>query len=185
MSDVPLANPPKPPWRLRPVTMDDVQHLHTLACEPLVFRFLFDGAPPSEAFIADRVAQAIAHRTTPGMGMWLLENGTAPCMGCVELRPSPNPRHAEITYLLHPQAWGQGLATRMAWTAIAQAFQSSHIDAVIAGHDVPNKQSRMVMQRLGMRFHKDVQYPLGAGAEYILQRSDPGPPQPPALIPIE
>jgi RimJ/RimL family protein N-acetyltransferase len=73
----------------------------------------------------------------------------------------------------------------MAWTIIAQAFQSSHINAIIAGHDIPNNQSRKVMHRLGMRFHQDVQYPLGAGAEYILQRSDPGPTPRPALIPIE
>lgn len=162
-----------------------MQRLHTLACEPLVYRFLFDGTPPTEAFIANRVAQAIAHRATPGMGMWLLESDTASRMGCVELRPYPSPRHAEITYMLHPETWGQGLATRMAWTIIAQAFQSSHIDAVIAGHDIPNQQSRQVMHRLGMRFHKNVEYPLGAGAEYILRRSNPGPVPRPALIPLE
>lgn len=31
------------------------------------------------------------------------------------------------------------------------------------------------MHRLGMRFHKEVQYPLGAGVEYVLHRDDPGP----------
>lgn len=165
--------------------MDDTGRLYQLACEPPVYRFLFDGTPPSQAFIANRVAQAIAHRTTPGLGMWLLENGAGSCMGCVELRPHACAAHAEVTYLLHPQTWGQGLATRMAWTIIAQAFQSSHINAIIAGHDIPNNQSRKVMHRLGMRFHQDVQYPLGAGAEYILQRSDPGPTPRPALIPIE
>jgi RimJ/RimL family protein N-acetyltransferase len=180
-----LAPHPVPNWRLRPATLDDAGRLHILTREPPVYRFLFDGTPPSEAFIANRVAQAIAHRTTPGLGMWLLENGAGPYLGCIELRPSGSPRQAEITYLLHPATWGQGLATRMAWTITAQAFQLSHIDAVIAGHDIPNHQSRKVMHRLGMRFHQDVQYPLGAGAEYILQRSDPGPTPRPALIAIE
>ena len=172
-------------WRLRPVTHHDARRLYVLACEPLVYRFLFDGTPPSEAFIANRIAQAIDHRMTRGLGMWLLENGTGCCLGCVELRPYISPRCAEITYLLHPEAWGQGLATRMAWAIIARAFQLSHIEAVVAGHDLPNMQSRKVMHRLSMRFHQDVQYPLGAGAEYILRRSDPGPAPRPALIPIE
>lgn len=165
--------------------MDDARRLHVLACEPLVYRFLFDGTPPSESFIANRVAQAIAHRTTLGLGMWLLEDDAGSCMGCVELRPYTSPGQAEITYLLHPEAWGQGSATRMAWTIIAQAFQLSHIDTVVAGHDIPNNQSRMVMHRLGMCFHRDVRYPLGAGAEYILRRSDPGPMPRPVQIPIE
>ena len=162
-----------------------MRRLHNLGSEPLVYRFLFDGNPPNEAFITNRVAQAIAHRATPGLGMWLLESGAGYCLGCVELRPYASPGRAEITYLLHPDAWGQGLATRMAWTIIAQSFLFPSIDAVIAGHDIPNKASLRVMHRLGMRFHQHVQYPLGDGAEYILQRGDPAPAPRPALIPIE
>jgi hypothetical protein len=41
-----------------------------------------------------------------------------------------------------------------------------------------------VMRRLGMRFHRNVQYPLGGGAEHILYRDDPGPVPRPALIPL-
>jgi [ribosomal protein S5]-alanine N-acetyltransferase len=171
-------------WRLRSVTADDTCSLHALACEPLVYRFLFDGAPPSVECIANRVAQAIASTATPGMGMLILEDSSARCWGCVELRPYPAARSAEITYLLHPQRWGEGVATRMTWTAITHVFQLSHIDQVIAGHDLPNTASFAVMRRLGMRFHKNVQYPLGAGAEYILHRSDHGPIHRPALMPV-
>ena len=38
------------------------------------------------------------------------------------------------------------------------------------------------MRRLGMRFHKNVQYPLGAGVEYVLHRDDAGPLPGPILI---
>ena len=41
------------------------------------------------------------------------------------------------------------------------------------------------MRRLGMRFHKDVQYPLGAGVEYVIHRDDAGPLPKPALISLE
>jgi hypothetical protein len=37
-------------------------------------------------------------------------------------------------------------------------------------------------KRLGMRFHKDVQYPLGAGVEYVIHRDDVGPLPKPVLI---
>jgi hypothetical protein len=49
---------------------------------------------------------------------------------------------------------------------------------------VPDAASLAVMRRLGMRFHKDVHYPLGAGVEYVLHRDDAGPLPKPALIPL-
>ena len=117
--------------------------------------------------------------------MWLLEGTSHSCIGCVELRPYPLPRATELTYLLDPDHWGQGLATRMAWTAISRAFQSPRFDIVVAGADVPNAASLALMQRLGMRFYKAVRYPLGAGLEYSLHRDDAGPVPPAAQIPID
>jgi hypothetical protein len=59
---------------------------------------------------------------------------------------------------------------------------SSQIDSVIAWTDLPNTASLAVMRRLGMRFHKNVQYPLGAGVEYVLHRDDAAPLPAPILI---
>jgi RimJ/RimL family protein N-acetyltransferase len=72
----------------------------------------------------------------------------------------------------------------MAWTAITHTFLSSQIDSVIAGTDLPNTASLAVMRRLGMRFHREVQYPLGAGVEYVLHRDDVGPIPKPVLMPL-
>ena len=172
-------------WRLRLATAKDLDGLHALGCKPQVYRYLFDAAPPSRQFIADRIAQSIVDQNRTGLGMWLLlQDGSALCAGCVELRSYPAPRCAELTYLLDPVHWGRGLGMRMAWTAITQAFMSAQIDTVIAGADRPNAASFAVMRRLGMRFHKAVRYPLGDGAEYVLHREDTGPKPPPALIPL-
>jgi RimJ/RimL family protein N-acetyltransferase len=70
----------------------------------------------------------------------------------------------------------------MSWTAITQAFLSPQIDSVIAGADLPNTASFAVMKRLGMQFRRNVRYPLGCGAEYIIRRNDAGPTPRPALI---
>jgi ribosomal-protein-alanine N-acetyltransferase len=172
-------------WRLRRAKPTDVDRLHALTVKPLVYRYLFDGAAPDRAYIATRLAQAAAHPPTSGFGMWLLEDGSGRCVGCVELRLYPAPRAAELTYLLDPDHWGKGLAARMAWTAISRAFRSAAIEIVVAGADVPNAASLALMRRLGMHFHKEVLYPLGAGLEYILRREDRGPMPQPALIPID
>ncbi len=171
-------------WQLRAVTSNDIDSLHALGQQPMVYRYLFDATPPSRAFIADRIAQAIASASETGLGMWLLEGSTTRYAGSVQLQPQLAIRSAEITYLLDPRYWGQGLAVRMAWTAITQAFLSPAIDAVIAGADGPNTASFSVMRRLGMTFHRNVQYPLGAGMEYKLHRDDAGPTPRPPLIPL-
>jgi hypothetical protein len=58
----------------------------------------------------------------------------------------------------------------------------SQIDFIIAGAALPNTRSIALMQRLDMRFHKNVQGPLGAGVEYVLHRDDVGPMQKPLLL---
>jgi RimJ/RimL family protein N-acetyltransferase len=148
--------------------------LHALASQPAVYRYLFDAAPPDREFLFGRLAESITNAVLPGLGMWVLENAAARYAGCVELRTYPLPRTAELAYFLDPANWGQGLAVRMAWTAITGAFLAGSIDAVVAGADLPNSASFAVMRRLGMRFHKSVQYPLGAGAEYVLHRGSEG-----------
>jgi hypothetical protein len=75
------------------------------------------------------------------------------------------------------------------WLNFALILQSccfasfeSRADPQSAGTDLPNKASLAVMRRLGMRFHNDVQYPLGAGVEYVMHRDDVGPLPKPVLI---
>jgi RimJ/RimL family protein N-acetyltransferase len=119
----------------------------------------------------------------------VLGRASVPYAGSVDLRPYPSLRSAELTYLLDPRYWGQGLGQgltlRMAWTVIAHAFLMSQIDFIIAGADLPNTRSIALMQRLDMRFHKNVQGPLGAGVEYVLHRNDVRPLPKPVLIPLD
>jgi RimJ/RimL family protein N-acetyltransferase len=149
-----------------------------------VYRYLFDGAAPTRDYIARRIADTTPAEPANGSGTWLLVNTVVPCAGCVQLHSDLSKGTTELTYLLDPDYWGRGLAVRMGWTAITQAFLSSRIDAVVAGADAPNKASFAVMRRLGMRFHGHVQYPLGPGMEYILYRDDAGPSPRPMVLPI-
>lgn len=169
--------------RLRRGAMDDLDGLYALATIPLVYRYLFDGEPPSREYIAQRLGQRISDPSTGCSGLWFLQDGQHRYAGCVELRPYETPGTAEITWLLHPDFWGHGLALRMAWSAIEGAFASGQADAVIAGADSPNVASLALMRRLGMRFHRNVTYPLGSGVEYILHRGTAPPiPRPEPIL---
>jgi [ribosomal protein S5]-alanine N-acetyltransferase len=169
-------------WCLRRADLNDVDGYHALATNPLVYQYLFDGVAPDKEYITRLLKQSIANAGETGLGMWFLESVSVPYAGSVDLRPYPSLRSAELSYLLDPSHWGQGLALRLAWTAITHAFMLPQIDFVIAGADLPNTRSIAVMRRLGMRFHKNVQGPLGAGVEYVLYRDDVGPLQKPLLL---
>jgi RimJ/RimL family protein N-acetyltransferase len=172
-------------WRLRVADLNDIDGHHGLAANPLVYQYLFDGVPPDKESITRLLRRSVTNPGETALGMWFLENVSARHAGCVELRPYPSFRSAELTYLLDPSYWGQGLALRMAWTVIAHAFLISQIDFIVAGADLTNTRSIALMRRLGMRFHKNVQGPLGAGVEYVLHRDDVGPLPKPVLIPLD
>lgn len=160
-------------WHLRPASADDVDALHSIASEPLAYRFLFDGVAPNREAIAEMIANSLRDAEQAGLGIWVLHRSGIDCAGCVLLRPQPSSGFAELVYLLDPAYWRQGLATRMAWTTMSAAFQT--IPVIVAGADGVNTASMGVMRRLGMRFHREVQYPLGPGVEYLRRRDDPEP----------
>lgn len=173
-----------PDWQLRYASRDDLERLHALFCVPEVFRYLADGAPPPRSVAEAWIAGSEKDRAGDGPGLWLLENGERELAGCVRLELLEDGRSAELTYLLHPQYWGQGLATRMSWTVMQRAFGSGRVDAVVAGTDEPNTASVAVLRRLGMTFRRAVQYPAGPGVEYACRSGDPGPLQAPIEIPV-
>jgi len=172
------------PWTLRPIAVEDVDGLHALANKPDVYRYLFDGSAPERPFVEHMIEKSLTDMNTSGVGMWVLQNQLVRYAGAVWVKPDRATRLAELGYLLDPENWGQGLAVRMAWTAIKQAFCTANIDHVFAGADRPNARSLALMKSLGMRFRTDVTYPLGPGVEYVLHRDDPGPSPSPKLLRI-
>jgi [ribosomal protein S5]-alanine N-acetyltransferase len=162
-------------WHLRRVAGTDTDALHELLCIPEVYRYLADNVKPPRAGVEQWIAQSDRDFNSCGIGLWLLEDGRGQLAGCVRLEVDAPGRSAELSYVLHPQFWGLGLATRMSWSAIQLAFARNTIDHIIAGADSPNTASFAVMRRLGMTFLRDVQYPMGPGAEYIFHRTDPAP----------
>jgi hypothetical protein len=76
-------------WRLRAVSQSDIAGLHALACQPLIFRYVFDNVAPECEFITRRVTQAITNAATPGLGMWVLEGHSTSRAGCVGINRRP------------------------------------------------------------------------------------------------
>ncbi len=109
----------KDDWRLRAADLNDIDGLHALASNPLVYRYLFDGAPPDKEYITRLLTQSVTNAGATGLGMWFLEDPSTRYAGCVELRPYPSSRSAELIYLLDPRYWGQG-------TCLANGVDDDH-----------------------------------------------------------
>jgi len=171
-------------WHLRPASEDDLEALYEILCVPDVYRYLADGAAPPRLLLEQWLQRSHSDFARHGFGLWVLEDGYSQIGGCVRLEMREEPRCAELTYLLHPQFWGQGLATRMSWTAMQLTFRHRQVDEVVAGTDEPNSASVAVMRRLGMEFLHKVQYPLGPGVEYVFRRTGPVPVRPPSELPL-
>jgi ribosomal-protein-alanine N-acetyltransferase len=174
----------RPTWYLRRTAAADAERLYALLCLPEVYRYLTDGAAPSRARVEQWIARTQPEVVVDGMGLWLLEDQERHLAGGVSLEQYRQPRSAELIYLLHPQFWGQGLATRMSWTVMQQAFAAGHVEQIVAGADLPNTASVAVMRRLGMQWRRAVQYPLGPGVEYVARHDDPAPKWVPMTIPF-
>lgn len=174
-----------PDYRLRRMRSDDVVAFQALLAVPEVKHFLTDGETRSLDDVRRFLARSDADFAAADVGAWLLEDEARALKGCVWLQLDTTGRAAELSYLLAPDSWGRGIATRMAATAIREAFRSGRIERVFAGADLPNSRSFAVMHRLGMRYARDVVYTVHPGKEYEIGPAEAAAAQWPDPLPIE
>jgi RimJ/RimL family protein N-acetyltransferase len=158
---------------LRPVTADD--HAAVLAhwTQPDVRRFLFDGAAPSAAEVAETIEESIGDFATRGFGVWLIELSTASrldssaagLVGTAGLRPLGG-SGLEIFYSLAPGAWGHGYATEAARAVVEYGLGPLGLPEVLAEVDEGNAASVAVVKRLAMTPYAVVPGLLGPMTRY-------------------
>ena len=73
-------------------------------------------------------------------------------IGGITLYVLPEPHAAELGWVLHPDHWGQGYMQEAARGLMDRAVQDLGMRRFIAQCDSENEASRILMERLGMRF---------------------------------
>ena len=153
---------------LRLVSLEDTEKVHDLLCVPEVYRYLADNMAPDLSITHGWIERSAGDADRYGGGLWMLECPTRQkILGLTRLSDFAD-YELQLTYLLHPSIWGHGYATRMAHTVMHHAFQVGIAIIIWAGADVANAASVSVMQNLGMRFLRNVDYPAGSGVEYVM-----------------
>lgn len=171
---------------LRPLGLGDLDHLVELDRDPEVMRHISGGEATPRSVIAGVLLPRMLAipPTRPGMGFFAIEYGDRGFVGWAHLRPDiVEPEWAEIGFRLRREVWGQGIAAWASRTLIERAFRDLGVD-VISARTVPaNARSRRVIERLGLTYVGDFEFPareLGAmslpatpGVLYTGRRGDP------------
>lgn len=153
-----------PRLRLEPFAGRHLDGLLAMNQRPEVMRYL-GGVPESRDQVAASIARVQRVWAILGASWWAfveVNSDQVVGAGCIQycrreaelpanletLRSNP----VEIGWRLHPDHWGQGLATEAAERMASFAFHSLNAQELIAVRHPDNLASGRVMDRLGMRY---------------------------------
>ncbi|NIY75538.1 GNAT family N-acetyltransferase [Thalassospira sp. HF15] len=137
---------------LRPRTMDDFDACLAMDRARGVVDFIrgpWDDPVQHKAFIKARIEQDYGN----GLGYWSIFAKTKPdhFLGWILLIPEDGTGpEIEIGWRLHPDYWGQGIASEAASAIIDHAFSRIELPSIVADIDERNMASRKLAEKLGM-----------------------------------
>ena len=146
--------------RLRPFTEADGPVHLALYQDPEVTRQL-GGGPFVDDQIAARSRRAVEkfvrHWAEKGYGVFAVEDlATGRFLGQCGLNTIDELGEIEVLYALERAAWGRGLATEAARAALAYGFDEAGLPRIVAVTRPEHTRSRHVLEKLGMRYERDV-----------------------------
>jgi RimJ/RimL family protein N-acetyltransferase len=143
-SEIPALLTPR--LRLREWTHSDVEGLAKLYENPEVNRF----TPESRGAILT-LQEIQANWYKHGFGSWAIaDRKTDRFLGSISLALPGHWPTPEISWVLDPRVWGQGLATEGAQAVIDHAFRELKFTELMSVCALGNNASERVMQKLGM-----------------------------------
>jgi len=132
---------------------EDAVPFAALSADPQVMRYLLPF--PDSAAVNVWVAAARAHWQAHGFGQWVVEvPGEAGFIGVIGLShvrwALPFAPAIEAAWRLARSYWGKGYAQEAARAAVDDGFGRLHLEEIVAFTLPTNRESRRVMERLGM-----------------------------------
>ncbi len=143
--------------RLLPWQPDDWLLLRRIATDPEVMRYISDGKPWPDERIREFVGRQVGHVDRLGHCLWkLLLKETSEMIGFCGLQPLDGTAETEIGWWLARGSWRQGLATEAARAALQDGFERARLARVVAVAQAANRASIHVMEKLGMKYEREM-----------------------------
>jgi [ribosomal protein S5]-alanine N-acetyltransferase len=145
--------------RLRP---DHAPELERLLLDPRVAGTLWPHRqPPTPEDAESSLIARCTHWELFGFGLWLArdrETGQMVGRGGLQHTDVAGLREVEAGWAIVPERWGQGLATELAQAAVSVAFEDLRLPRLVAFTLPENIASRRVMEKVGFRYEREVEY---------------------------
>ncbi|MDQ0208767.1 GNAT family N-acetyltransferase [Alkalicoccobacillus murimartini] len=131
----------------------DWEQVHDYASQKKVCQYQTWGPnsiEDSKAFVKQIVCDSLKH-PRHRYAFAIVDTSTQTCIGCAELliRDRTN-KSGEIAYIVHPNYWGQGIATEAAKLLLELGYEELKLHRIFAKCDPRNQASAKVMEKIGM-----------------------------------
>ncbi|PEB51404.1 GNAT family N-acetyltransferase [Bacillus pseudomycoides] len=144
---------------MRKPSIEDIDEFYEIVKNNEVGKWLAVSRGMSRKEAEQYVGQFISHWEKNGFGVWFLFNHiTGEMIGHCGLRYMDGTEDVEIMYLLDPKCWGNGYATEAVHASIQYAFQDLKVKKVVARIKLVNEKSKNVLEKVGFKYIKDVDY---------------------------
>lgn len=147
---------------VRTIDTTDAEELHAVVCQPRVLAFL-----PEDVMTLEEVRDIIRwlqgcylENRPEKIRKWTLGiewDLTSEIIGWCGLGPLDfSPEEIEIFCGLSESYWGKGIAVEACEAVLDYAFQNIGLEKIVAVVDPENRQSVRLIEKLGMRYEKQV-----------------------------
>lgn len=142
---------------LRPFNMNDLDSFSLICADPMVMRYIRDGAPLDREATKQLLLWIISRYEEQGFGLLALtlrENKTLlGFCGLIE-QTVDEKLYIELGYRLSQDFWGKGIATEAAQAIRNYAFSELNLPNLISIIHSENLPSKRVAQKVGMKHMK-------------------------------
>lgn len=129
---------------LRRAVPSDIVAIHAIMSSPIAMQY-WATLPHETMAVTEPWFQEQFFSGDPARDEWVIEH-EGKVIGNIGIWKMP-----EFGYILHPDAWGRGLATEAATAFLAYAFATYPVGAITADVDPRNARSLKMLQRLGFQ----------------------------------
>jgi ribosomal-protein-alanine N-acetyltransferase len=158
---------------LRKPGEQDVDALFNIFGDPLTNTFNPAGPYRKRSDAEATMARWLVHWTQHGFGEWAVCRKTSPAeiigFGGLSYAMLGRQERINLGYRFSKQAWGQGIATEFAETAVHAGFRTLHLQEILATVQENHMASRRVLEKAGLQQIEVVRYPHGVPASMIYE----------------
>ncbi|MGO3724931.1 MAG: GNAT family N-acetyltransferase [Staphylococcus equorum] len=127
----------------------DIDHLNELYTLPEVTQYQTWGPQSYEE--TQQFINVVLDKDSNWIYNVLVDSDTDKVIGTIQLAIDEVNQSAEINFIVHPNHWGNGVATDIAKTIIKYAFKVLKLNRIGAAIDSRNIVAGIVLEKLGMK----------------------------------